>query len=974
MAKPFKSNLPKVISKANKDISTIIENDIAKESALLKDLVDQVLKANLEVKKKNNQRITETKRKLAELDEQIESLNVKIDLVDRETVIEQLNEMIDAENKIFNARQEIRFFDNELLPDRITTLNDIYNDLTVSIKDLNTEEEQFRNTLINSNDLLLAKQLEVTNDIINEMDQTFNRKQDHIQNAITELQLIKQNIIQKEQQINDLFFEELNKYYEIIRTSTTTFSQVDSDEELSELLNQEHEDNLTKIDEELNSIKETFEAKKQEIIDNYKSYETSVKDKFNEQNKSVLQKEQAQKEAKEEQIKSIRLDIMAAERSGDIEKVQTLMKEVTKLEKTQVTKQTSKVKKETKDVTKKQYDRTLQHLKNLEVRHTTDLNKIAYKRAYEALRFEEAKILHKIKVDYDGMNEDIKNNRNQITNIKTLITEKDALLKEVYNHKLDIRLSELEISKENAYLELELITTFKTLLNAIKVVEQKRNVILKQTSNNQQIIKVNEEFKLKKAIEDIKLDQETNDIDKLILRKRNETLIKNEKLKEELNSEVIYQESLIKIAQKEHELQMIKVKSLYENERSLAEEQVERINLGVKVNDTFVKTTLQNQLLFATQQINCAQSEYEIRVESINLTHDQEVQYANKKIEYYTQKYEYEKNKYRKELDDKLEDLNYKLLLFTDEKDNKEITQKIEELKAHYEGLIDEINHVEAQDKEIIRYERVITDADNRQEQAINEAEALKSQTVTSFEALYKATKEKYDLIEEENQTEETRGIMPLLNNTAISSADERLKQAIKEADELYNERIENPQKVIKETKEKITELTNSDETEKFIDEQKQLKKELLKKHHDNMQVLETTKETDLKPLLDNQSALNSEFDEIKVEETVFEVDYRTKTDIDSDYEQLILKERNLLKVNLESLDTDKKERILNFDSLLKETTKDIKKVLKPYKKYMRRASRGVTQKKRRLKKEYNKLLKKQVNETEKRIKETPAI
>ena len=72
MAKSFKSSLPKVISKANRDISTIIENDIAKESALLKDLVDQVLKANLEVKKKNNLRITETKRKLAELDEQIE--------------------------------------------------------------------------------------------------------------------------------------------------------------------------------------------------------------------------------------------------------------------------------------------------------------------------------------------------------------------------------------------------------------------------------------------------------------------------------------------------------------------------------------------------------------------------------------------------------------------------------------------------------------------------------------------------------------------------------------------------------------------------------------------------------------------------------------------------------------------------------------------------------------------------------------
>mgnify|MGYP000974488704 CR=1 FL=1 len=71
MAKVFKSNLPKVISVANKEISTLIESDIASESQVLKGLVDQVLKANIEVKKKNNLRITETKRRINELDNEI---------------------------------------------------------------------------------------------------------------------------------------------------------------------------------------------------------------------------------------------------------------------------------------------------------------------------------------------------------------------------------------------------------------------------------------------------------------------------------------------------------------------------------------------------------------------------------------------------------------------------------------------------------------------------------------------------------------------------------------------------------------------------------------------------------------------------------------------------------------------------------------------------------------------------------------
>ena len=116
---------------------------------------------------------------------------------------------------------------------------------------------------------------------------------------------------------------------------------------------------------------------------------------------------------------------------------------------------------------------------------------------------------------------------------------------------------------------------------------------------------------------------------------------------------------------------------MYENERGLAEEQVERINIGVQVNDAFVRTTLRNQMLFAQQQINAADSEYDIRVESIALTNSQEVKYANKKIEYYRQRYEYDKNKLTKELDDKIEDLSYKLILFTGDKEHKEIQEKV---------------------------------------------------------------------------------------------------------------------------------------------------------------------------------------------------------------------------------------------------------------------------------------------------------
>jgi len=970
MAKNFKSSLPKVISKANRDISTIIENDIAKESALLKDLVDQVLKANLEVKKKNNLRITETKRKLAQLDEEINELNVKIDLVDRETVIQQLNEMIDAENKIFNARQEIRFFDNEQLPTRIETLNDIYKELTSDVKILHEKEEQYRTTLMDNNDLMLSKQLEVTNEIISLMDDTFTSKQVNVQQSISDLYSIKESIINSEKLIRENLDQSILAYQNLILESSSTFSEVNNDELMIVKLQEEHDQILEDIKQEKVAIEEKYNSSKKEIQENYLNLESNIKSKFEESNKSVLEEERLKKEKIDEQLKQIRFEIMNAEKRGQVDKIAGLMKEFDRVEKSASLKASKKVNKNTQGQTKKQRAKTLDQLRALEFKFVKDIHHQDYLYSFEAIRYEEAKILHKIMGDHKGLQTDLDINKKRVENLKDFMKSKTDLMKQITEHKLSLRLGELEIMKSNEDSELHLIENFKSLLLSIKAVERKRNDALRQNSSAQKLIQIEQDYKLKKAIEDIKLDQETNDIDKLILRKRNETLIKNEKLKEELNSEVIYQESLIKIAQKEHELQLIKVKSLYENERSLAEEQVERINLGVQVNDTFVKTTLQNQMLFATQQINCAVSEFEIRVESINLTHDQEVKYANKKIEYYRQKYEYDKSKFQKELEDKLEDLNYKLLLFTDEKDHKEISAKIQELKDHYEGLIDEIEQIENNDAEILRYEKVISDADNRAQLAINEAEALREQTTTSFEALLDATRAKFDLIQEENQTEETRGIMPLLNNSAISSADERLQLAIKEADELYKERTESPEQIIKETLLKIDEVTNSDETKKFIDEQKEMKRDKVKLHKDRIDQLLKDRDDLMKPILDEIEQLQNHTASVEVNLDLEKADYRTQKDIDDDYILLRDKETVLSKDVMKTLKDDNKEILLRYETILKETSLMIKKTFKPYKQYIKKASKEVNRKKRSLKKEFDKKLKKLLSETEKTLKD----
>jgi len=973
MANSYKSNLPKVISKANRDISMIIESDIASEAQLLQELVNQVRDANLEVKKNNNQRITETKRKISELDNEISNLNSSIDLVDRETVIQQLNEMIDAENKIFEARQEIRFFDNKKTPDRIVNLDGIYEELVSSVDTLNEQEIIFRNAVLGSNKLLFDKQLEITKEIIALMDNLFDQKRQFVTNEINSMSGIYDNVKGLEDEFNHFIKESIDNCYDLGLGSGSVFKEIEDDENIEEKIKLDYENKLMKINKNIEASELKFENKKEEIDKTYQKFKKNLSTKQEINNEKFLGAEKEQKKAIEKRLKSIRLQIIDAEKKNDLSKASKLMKEFDKVEKsTSSLKVTTKLSKEFSSNTKKAHIKSLTNLLAIEKKHLSEINKQNHNLSLEKIKYDESKILYKIKSDYNGLKDDVEINKERVLNLKGYLDKKVKIGTKIIKLKEEIRIKELDMMKENELEELVLFDTFKTFLLELQEIDNLRTRELSKNVNSYNFIKIEQEYLSKKSIEDTKLDQNLNDIDKLILSRRNDTLIKNEKIKEEANSEIIYQESLINIARKEHELQLIKVESLYENERNLAEEQIERVNLGVKVNDAFVKTTLENQLLFATQQIKCAQSEYEIRIESINLTLNQELDYAHKRIGYYKQKYEYEKSKLRKELEDKLEDLNYKLLLFTDEKDNRKIVSKIKKLEDSYNRMIEEIEEVEFKDEEILRYDKVIKDANKRAEAAIIEAGTLKDQTVDSFELLYFQTKEKFDLIEKTDQTEETRGIMPVLNNTAVSSADDRLKLAKKEADELYTEKIIKPTQVIKDTLELLENMTNSKESDIYIEKQKELKHLKINEHKETCDNLLVIKNDSLNTLNEEAIQINelnsNESDNHKSTELTENVT-RGQSEIEKDYVELKQNENKIHKDLTKQLIQYRTEFTNKFDQILKDNMEMIKVSSIPYKKYVKYASKGLNAKKKVLTKEYNKKLKRIHNDVDFRYK-----
>jgi hypothetical protein len=649
------------------------------------------------------------------------------------------------------------------------------------------------------------------------------------------------------------------------------------------------------------------------------------------------------------------------------------MREFDKVEKTTSSlKVTTRISKELAALTKKTRIKSINQLFALEKRYLTDLNKQTRKLSFEKIEINEATILYKIKSDFNAILGDIDINKIRVDSLKDYLDTKVEIGTKIIELKKEIRKKELEMMKKNELDELHLFDIFKEFLLDLKRIENTRIVTLKQNIDSYQTIKIEQEYQVMKGIEDIKLDQNIKNIDKLILSKRNETFISNEKLREEANSSIIYQESLINIARKEHELQLIKVESLYENERNLAEEQIQRINLGVKVNDAFVKTTLENQLLFPAQQIKCAQSEYEIRIESITLTLNQELDYSNKKIDYFRQKYEYDKSKIRKELDDKLEDLNYKLLLFTDEKDRRNITSKIEKLKEIFNKKIEAIEEIENEDVEIMRYDKVINDSTNRAEGAIVEAGILRDQTVETFEVLYFQTKEKFDLIEKNNENNDNGGIVPVLNNSAVSSANNRFQKAKRESDELYNEKIIAPVKLVKETKEMLENMTSNKVADTFIEQQKELKRSLINEHKKICDNLQKVREDSLLPIMED----NPETKELLIQEletmsaNLFtDTTNRGKSEIDKDYIDLELKEDTIHNELAKKLTIYRSEVSNELEKILKETNQMIKVTSEPYKKYIKYASKGLTAKKDVLGKELDKELKKTFSDLDSKYK-----
>ncbi|MCF7925995.1 MAG: hypothetical protein K9L74_00265 [Candidatus Izimaplasma sp.] len=964
MDKKKKTNLPTTISDANRDISTTLQSDLEKESKLLKKLVDEVLEANMEVKKKNEARIEETQNRISDLENKIDSINMKIDNIDRETVLKQLNDMIHTENQIFEDRNEMRFHRIDSLESRLEDMDTLFEQLLDIMKTTKDEESNYAQLLNDNNSDLFDTQLSVSKKLIAHVESVFKEKETFIINAASKIDAYRDDLTTLE---NELFQSQrslINNNKSYLDTSMTGFSKEDMSKQDKEAMIKQHKETINNYNHKLDTLESKYQKDRKALINEFKTFKTTLKNKIESEFKGDLTKEQRVTKEKEETLKEIRQQIISAEKLNNFEKVQSLLKEFDRIEKSKPKDANSSVSRSIERDLNKKKSEIETKLSALQVNYITEKNDLKMNIELENINFEESKILFKIKKDRDNLKHDVKINKKRFKEIETHLLTREKACKKLFKLRYDLRKKEYEFIKESELDDITLLKEFEKLIIQLKKSEHDRIIKLSEYISDYELENKNRQFKLDRITSKLQLNKRLKDIDHTILLLSNNSKVNYKKKKEENNSEIIYQESLIDIAKKERKLQILKVKSLYENERNLAEEQVERINLGIKVNQKFVKTTMENQLLFANQQIECAKNEYNIRLESILLTKEQEIEGARRKIDYYRQDYDYEISQLQKELDSKLEDLEYKKLLFTDKSENEKIKKRIQKLENYYASQIQEIEKKKNNDDGIRRYQKVVKEAENRAQKAIDEAKQIRDETVASFEKLRDQTKHKIDSHEATGAMTSSDDVTPLIGDSAISSADERLQQATKEADELFEERTKIPKKRIKELKQELDELETNMSNNQEIETLNQEKETLIKSHKQDIKQLEKQHKSDIKDIESNkhraQLIKEKELEQLR-NNLKDVVDFNDSLTIEADYDALLATSKQTYQNHLEDTETFVKKTLKNHKSLYKKQQKLIKKTLKSYNKYIKYDSKDTRKQKRAIKRKYKKSLKKKL-------------
>ncbi len=920
------------LSKANRDLALLIDEDLQKESELLQKLIKEVYEANQKVKEGHLRRVEETNDKLAALNKEIDALKEDIDTRETSTA-EQFQHLLTARDDIHASLRSLRLFDARYLRDHPFSVH-----LTMLKNRIKAFFATERQRDIGVGEAIIEP---LKTHTLTWVEQLFDSTEDVFANRLDGETAIP-SLIEKHNEGFEAFKKGLESLRQGLRIAdeerTHFFYTSTEDDFFSEKIDRMYERAVGKLEQRIKESQASCEEKLARIDDELETLESDTLDQFKQKFQKRLEAEKKLRSTLQDDLKQLRFDIMTAEKQRDEKKLAALLKAYDRKEKQNLSLYEEQVKRLASQKTKRQRDKLLAQRKTIERKHEDETYKLKIQLETEKLKFKESTALFKVREDHKALENDRKVNARYVDELKrfhqgladynkALIRFAEGLQKIVLAEHGDFALAELkalerlnELKRTFKTLELDLAERLKT-----KADDEDRFVLTLQKALDETAENINYATRHKALLEKQNRQEKHADINRI-------------RAQEDAKNERIYLEGQMEVAEKEYELQLLKIRSLYQGEIDITKSQAERLNVGMGVNEAMVRTTVESQRLFAEQQIKFAHKEYDARVENIERARAQELEYAQQKLAKAEQPYLYERKALLEERDEKLETVEYRLALFVEEKDREELESQKARLIEHYTERLEKLESDKENDALIIRYNKQIDAAEQRAKKAKEDAEGLKQKTVETFESLLKQSEEKLEMFERREDSK----LIPYIESESTSTAKGRLEEALAEAKAQRDEKIAEPQGKIAAIDEKLRQLEadTAIDVEAFEAERMALAEE----HYQAMQAIDARYRDEFKNLDERTQATASAFDDARKKLDTVEA----KIPVESLKAEL-LKELKIAKSSLESatkkqldnLQADVKATLSELDADRVQLEKALQSTIRAFKRYLKSVTRG---------------------------------
>jgi hypothetical protein len=884
------SNLLAKQDKINQELAILIDQDLKQEQALLKALIEEILKANEKIKNAHFERVEDTAAKLKVLNAEIKRIRKNIRAQDDVVQEKRLALLKESKKDYFAALAELRLKDvkDHFAEPFRKHLSDLADSMLANVKVyLPNRIKDFQ------------KPVEV---FYKHLKQTVHQDIDHsllnAQAVSDGLPSIQDDINAATSPLKPLISAFKNSLERLLENHLQSFDTSELDELLRDIEATTVQD-LAQMDDQSVALDEALIDELQQMDEAFAQEKKDTFDQLLNELPSDIDKTESNR--LEKVLKDLQKQIT---KTKDAEALALLEKNLKETQesyfKTPVGKVAKKVEKRFKSEIQN-LNKSKRNKRNEHLEQSYELKMQRVERSIQAV-IDGASLKLRTGITALELSEDTYHQTIQL--FEQYLLDLFAFERSIRTLFVNIRKKTIDLNRQTALQHLA-----KTdVLDRYKKVVQRLEIVTLQKMTERRY-----DFKKLQAKLEAQLEKERLEIQKLYAQTKitdqrfrliNRTKITKLDEIQALKFQLFQDEADIKLAEKEYDIQVLKAQSVYDHERAINKVQTERIDAGVQVNKAMVQATVKRQVNFADQQIRFADAELAARLEHIEYTLQQELSYTEETLGHHEKMFEKARQEIELDYQSKKQSIEQKKKLFQHSSMLKNVIQEELDLEVFIDEKREFFEEKVATDTNIRRYREQIVKAKEHAENAKEDALRLHEKDIESFEALKAESLERLANVE---QMMAEPALLPYHEEKVDDQTSRRLEEMLQSAEGFLNEKLKAPSRQIQETQERLLELekesTSSNELGLLLRQETEL--------NDSYQeaVLKTDEDVE---------------DQIKALEKAFLQETKTSQDLIETLDEALDQETSIDASAIKTLDQAKEKAFKGLDRNLDDVLREI--------------------------------------------------